>query len=181
MEFDITELKKSLLIQALFAHAAPLGLGKAEYNVRKKWGENVIGLTDEECDILLHEFNTSFSFSENYHILDYYKGKPMKLNFYRNKNGRVIVDSGSYDVRNGKYRFLEAMLNTFSMDEILIIKKGYRPFVMSDLPNHLIRPKEQEAIFKKLLKNTIQKENRFGKYWALNETRVSYKPTFMDF
>lgn len=181
MEFDITNIDKRLLVQTLFAHSAPLGLGQAEYSVRKKWGENVDGLTDEECNEMLRDFNNSYAHSESFHIADYHKGKPMKINFYRNKNGRIIVDSGSYDSRNGKYRFLESMLNIFSLDEILITKKGYRHFIMTDLPEHLIRPKEQEAIFKNLLKNIIQKENELGKYWAFDESNVSYKPPFLYF
>lgn len=180
MEFDITNIDKRLLVQTLFAHSAPIGLGEAEYKVRKDRGENVDGLTDEECNFMLYEFNNSHSLSESYKIADYHNGKPMKLNFYRNKNGRVIVDSGSYDARNGKYRFLEAMLNIFSMDEIQITKKGYRHYIMTDLPDYLVRPKAQDEMFKELIKNTIQKENQFGKYWTFDESRVSYTPPFMQ-
>lgn len=180
MELDITNIDKRLLVQTLFAHSAPLNLGEAEYTFRKKSGENVDGLTDEECDNMLKDFNNSYSYSKSFHIADYHKGKPIKLNFYRNKNGRVIVDTGSYDVRNGKYRFLESILNIFSMDEILITKKGYRHYIMTDLPIHLVRTKEQEVMFKNLLKNTFQKENEFGKFWAFDESKVSYNPPFLQ-
>jgi len=179
MEFDITQLDKKLLVQTLFAHSAPLRLGQAEYDFRKKLGDNVDGLTDEECNEILLEFNRFDT--GGLRILDYHKGKPMKLVFYKNNNGRVLVGTGSYDARNGKYRFFEALLNIFSLDEILIIKKGYSHFVMTELPEHLVRPKEQEIIFKNLIRNTIQKENYFGKHWAFDETKASYKPPFLDF
>jgi len=178
MEFDITHLDKKLLIQTLYANSAPLRLGQAEYDQRKKWGENVCGLTDNECETFLYEFN-HFD-SGGLRILDYHNGKPMKLVFYKTIYGRVLVDSGSYDARNGKYRFFEAMLNIFSLDEIFITKKGYKRFVMTDLPEHLIRPKEQETIFQNLIKNTKQKENIFGKYWVIDETQASYIPSFMQ-
>ena len=178
MEFDITNLDKKLVIQTLFINSAPLNFGQAEYDQRKKWRENVDGLTHEESETLLFEFKHIDS--GVLRILDYHKGKPMKLVFYKKNNGRVLVDTGSYDARNGKYRFFEAMLNIFSLDEIFITKKGYKQFVMTDLPDHLIRPKEQEAIFKDLIKHTIQKENEFGKYWAIDESSVSYIPSFLQ-
>lgn len=178
MEFDITRLDKKVLVQALFAHSAPLRLGQAEYGFRKKLGDNVDGLSDEECDEILFEF---YSFDTGgLRILDYHKGKPMKLVFFKNKIGRVLVDTGSYDARNGKYRFFEALLNIFSLDEILITKKGYRHFVMTDLPEHLFRPKEQEDMFKNILKNTIETVNEYGKVWTIDETKVSYTPPFMQ-
>jgi hypothetical protein len=178
MEFDITQLDKKLLVQTLFAHSAPLRLGQVEYDIRKKLGDNVDGLSDEECDEILLEFN---HFDEGgLRILDYHKGKPMKLVFFKNRNGKVKVDTGSYDARNGKYRFFEALLNIFSLDEILITKKGYKHFVMTDLPDHLVRPKEQEVMFKNILKNTVQKENEYGKYWAIDISKVSYTPPFMQ-
>lgn len=115
------------------------------------------GLPDEECDFLLSIFNNSNRLSECFSILDYHKGKPMKIDFYRNKNGRVLVDSDDYDYRNGKYCFLKAMLYTFTMDEIKITKKGCGHFLMTDLPDNLILPLEKEKVFKSLLKNTIRK------------------------
>jgi len=130
MEFDITNLDKKLLIQTLFAHAAPLSLGKEEYKKGKQRGENVDGLTDEECEMMLNEFNHLVV--GGIKILDYHKGKPIKLVFYKNKNGRILSDSCSYDARNGMFRFFEAMLNIFSLDEILITKKGYKSYV--DIP-----------------------------------------------
>ena len=178
MEFDITHLDKKTVIQALFSHSSPLNLGKAEYKVRKQRGENVDGLSDEECEQILFDFNNIDN--GNLRLLDYHKGKPMKLDFQKKSNGRVLVNTNSYDVRNGKYRSFEAFLNIFLLDEIYITKKGYSPYIFEDLPEHLIRPKEQEEMFKNIIKTTRLKENEYGKYWAIDETKVSYLPPFMQ-
>ncbi len=34
MEFNITQLDKVLLIQTLYTHSSPIGLGKIEYNLK---------------------------------------------------------------------------------------------------------------------------------------------------
>ena len=177
MEFDITHLDKKTVIQALFAHAAPLTLGKCEYDFRKKIGDNVDGLPDSECELILKKI---YQLDKgNIRLLDYYKGKPMKLNFDKKSNGQILVDSDGYDLRNGKYRFFEAFLNIFMLDEIFITKKGYRQFSLTGLPEHLIRAKEQEEKFKFILKHTIAKENEFGKFYAIDESQVKYTPPFM--
>ena len=180
MVFDITNIDKKLLIRTLFAHSAPIGFGQAEYMVRKSRGEIVDGITDQECEHLLYEFNHSSERTAGFGILDYHKGKPMKLNFFRKQNGRVIVSSDSYDARNGRYRFLEAMLNTFHLDEIKINKKGYRQFVMTDLPSDLERTKEQKKMFRDLLKNMTEKREYFGKYWEFDLDKTEYRQPFME-
>lgn len=177
MVFDITQLDKTLLIQTLFAHSSPINYGCLEYNYRKKLGDNVDGLSEKECEDILYVYNHTEA--EYYYILDYHKGKPMKLNFKKNKNGRVIVSSESYDERNGKYRFFEALLNIFSLDEIFIIKKGYKDFDLLEIPEELIRNKNDEKIFKNILKNTIEIKNTYGKVWTIDESKVSYIPPFM--
>lgn len=178
MEFDVTNLDKNLLLKALFAHSAPLNLAKAEFFLRKEGKENVDGLTDEECEMILFEFHHLDIGSIR--ILDYYKGKPMKLVFNKNKNGRVLVDSCHYDAHNGKYRFLEAMLETFLLDEIQITKKGYRKNIITDIPDHLTRSQEQETMFKNIIKNTVQKVDENGKYWSIGENSASYVPPFLE-
>lgn len=83
MEFDITHLDKKLLIQSLYAHSEPLNLGKIEYDKKMELGINVLGLTDAECDLILYDYN---QLESGYlKILDYYKGKPMKLIFEKKK------------------------------------------------------------------------------------------------
>lgn len=177
MQFDITNLDKKLLIQTLFAHAAPLALGNVEYSILKSDGDNVDGLTEEECEEILFEFNKLDT--GHIKLLDYHKGKPMKLNFEKKRNGQILTDSDSYDLRNGKYRFFEALLDIFHLDEILITKKGFREFAFSGQHEHLIRPKEQISKFKSLLKNSrlISEENY--KYWVIDKSQNSYKSSYM--
>lgn len=181
MEFDITTIDKTLLVKALIAHSSPLRLGKAEYDTREKLGELVDTITDEECELALMEFNYSNDQPRGFRIFDYYKGQPIKLVFYRNRNARVLVSSDYYDARNGKYRFLEAMLNTFSLEEIKITKKGYRPLIFTDLPEHLVRPKTQENEFKLMLKNTLSTRYHLGRYWSFDTDKVVYKPPYMQY
>jgi hypothetical protein len=143
----------------------------------KRLGDNVYGVTDDECEIILAEFN---DLDKGYvKLLDYHKGKPMKLFFEKKVNGRVLASSNGYDSRNGKYRFFEAVLNVFLLDEILITKKGYKQFTLADLSEDQILPKEKEDMFKSILKNTIKMENDYGKYLAIYETKVNYTPPFM--
>jgi len=178
MEFDITTLDKNLVIQTLFAHSAPKYLGKVEYDYRKKLGDTVDGLTDEECEMILAPFE-ELNHEGNIRLLDYHKGKPMKMNFEKKRNGRILLDTNSYDMRNGLYRSLEAFLNIFNLDEIFITKKGYRLFSKADLDKDLIRTKEQDEMFRNILKNTIPKQYSYGKYCSIDESKVSYTPPFM--
>lgn len=176
MEFDITHLDKKLLIQTLFAHSAPIGLGEAQYKVLKLRGDNVDGLTDEECELMLLEFNHS---EGGYaHVADYCKGKPMKLDFYKKKNGRVVADSDGYDSRNGKYRFLEALLNIFFIDEVLITKKGYRPYIFEGIGLEMTRSDEDTKKIKEIIKNTVRQEEGDVKYWRIDTNKVEYKSPF---
>lgn len=177
MEFDITHLDKKLVIQALFAFANPQGVGKAEFDSRWKRGENVLGLTDEECELLLSEFSEKSSGFTR--ILDYHKGKPMKIIFEKKPNGRTLVDSSSYDSRNGKFRFFEAFLETFLLEDILITKKGYRQYVMHDLRPELIKTKEEELIFKSIIKYLEPGQNEYGKYWMINIQKTKYIPRIL--
>lgn len=172
MVIDITHLDKTLLIQALFAFANPAGLGKAEFLFRKIKGDNVDGLTEAECELILSQVeNIEYTHVQ---LIDYLKGKPIKLNFYRKKNGRILVETSSYDSRNGKYRFLEALLNFFPLDEIYITRKTFEPYTFTNIPEHLLRSKEQLSLFKTLLNNTIQKENNLGKYSIIDQSKVNY-------
>lgn len=172
MEFDITEIDKKLLIRALFAYSAPVGIGVAEYAIRKARKENVDGLSDEDCNEILFDFNQIEK--GNMRVLDYLKGKPMKLDLIKKTNGRILTNSAAYDARNGRFRFLEAMLDTFSADEIMIVKKGYPEFNFSGQAENLKRPKANEKMFRAVIKNTIKKESKYGKYWAINENEKDY-------
>jgi hypothetical protein len=171
MEFDITNLDRKLLLKALIAYANPVGLGIEEYNARKSWKENVDGLSDEECIEILYEVeNIDYG---PVRVLDYYKGQPIKLDIYKKRTGQLIAGSTGYDSRNGKYKFFEAMLETFLEDEIKITRKGYgHDSFMND--KKYSRPEEQMNVFKLLLKDTIKVQGEYGSYWKIDSTRNPY-------
>lgn len=177
MQFDITDINHVLLLQTLFAHSAPLLLGKAEYNILKIRGDNVDGLSDEECQEILSPFYVDTEPCTS--ILDYHKGKPMKIVFERKRNGRILVESDHYDHRNGEYRFFEALLDVFFFDEILITKKGYREFSLYGMPEDLKRTKEDLLKFKTLLRNTILIEEIGYKYHIVDKSKCEYKSNYM--
>jgi len=70
------------------------------------------------------------------------------------------------------------MLNIFDIGEILITKKGYRRYVMTELPEYLSRPKIEKDYFKSLIKNTELSNSRHGKYWRF-KNNVVHIPNFM--
>lgn len=178
MEFDITNIDKINLIQALYIYSNPIHLGKIEFKIRNLLDENVEGLSQEECEIILHNFNNLKTGCLK--ILDYHNGKPMKLVFNKKINGRILVESSNYDARNGKYRFFEALLNTFLIDEIHITKKGYNNYVLKDLPKNLIRTFSDELMFKKILKFTIKTKNEFGNIWLIDKSKISFIPYLLQ-
>ena len=165
MEFDITNIDKAKLLKALYDYADPtFGVGYAEYITRKDRGENVSELSDLECAIALSDFNES-TVSGSFRIFDYHNGKPMKVIFYRLSNGRVLVSSNHYDERNGKYRFLEAMINHFPKKDILIVDKS-TPRSVDKNDNS---SKERKNHFRSILQNTTKERNEFGYYWKIDE------------
>jgi hypothetical protein len=174
MVFNVTELDKVLLLQALYSHASPKGVGRIEHSVRAARGENVVGLTDEECEMILsmdHPDATTL-------LVDYYNGKPIKLDFEHQRNGQDLVCSDGYDSRNGRYRFLEALLNVFDPDEIIIVKKGYPIHLKEMIDEHTVIPIEELAVLKNLMKRTVKHTDN-GVYWKIDTTAVDYKPPFM--
>jgi hypothetical protein len=82
-------------------------------------------------------------------------------------------------MRNGKYRFFEAILNTFSLDEIFIYKKSYPPHLLSIINQNSERPKEQNKTFENILKNTAKHYDPSGTYWKIDTKNVSYTPPYM--
>ena len=174
MVFNITKLDKVQLIQALYVHSETVGMGKSEYDFRDAMGQNVIGLTEEECnDILSRDVPGS-----NGYLLDYHNGKPMKLHFAHKKNGDIWVCSDSYDSRSGRYRFLEALLSVFSVDEIVIVKKGYPQHLTEMIANCTKREKEETSLLKNMLSQTIKEQNG-GSQWIFDTSKVRYRPPFM--
>ncbi len=175
MVFDITNLDKELLIRSLFVYAEPLGLGKNEYYSRFIY-ENANILNDKEYERILWEFdNLDYG---NSRLLDYYKGKPMKLDLTKKKNGRILASTEGYDIRNGKYRFFEVLLNMFLMEDIFITRKGYSPYIFNNPPENIRRNKEEENTYKNILNNVIQKENEYGKYWVIDQSKIKYNAPY---
>ena len=166
MEFDITNIDKVKLLKALYAYADPSigGVASAEFFTREARGENVSELSDLDCAIALSEFNES-SIRESFRIFDYHNGKPMKVVFYRLSTGRVLVSSNHYDERNGKYRFLEAMLSAFPKKDIQIVDKS-TPRTVDKNDNS---SKERKNHFRSILQNTTKERNEFGYYWKIDE------------
>lgn len=174
MVFNVTNLDKVLLLQTLYAHASPKGLGRIEYSVRAKKGENVVGLTDEECEMILSTEEPDATAI----LVDYYKGKPIKLDFQHEPNGTILVDSNGYDLSNGRFRFLEALLNVFDVDEIEITKKEYPVHLDDMLDEHTTIPIEEIVLLKNILKHTIKHTDN-GTYWKIDANTVDYKPPCM--
>lgn len=177
MEFIITDLDKVLLIQALYAHADAHGIGRAEYAVKDFKGLLVSGIPIQECKELL-EIADANGHSEK--VVDYHNGKPVKLGFHFRRNGGIITSSSAYDERNGKYRFLEALLNVFNLDEIMITKKGYNEFLTDSFKKKGTKQPEAKMIeFAYMLKNTVKVKDGHGTYWKFDLNAINYKPPFM--
>ncbi len=174
MVFNITKLDKVLLIKTLYNHSSPKGLGQAEHSVRSARGENVIGLTDKECESILSLDNRNGTVG----LMDYHNGKPIKLNFEHQRNGNILVDSNGYDSANGRYRFLEALLSVFDFDEIIITKKGYPTYLNETINENTSIPIEEVALLKNIIKHTIRYTDK-GIYWKIDTRAVDYKPPFM--
>lgn len=174
MKFDITTLNKVTLLQCLYAFSEPIALGQIEYQVKKEAGENVEGLTEEECESYLSDFYKLYNTKKNHEILDYCNGKPQKVIFEIKKGDRIILDTSGYDERNGLYRSFEALLNTFLFEEIKIINKGYTSESIQIERETKNRPKEELATFKTIIKDLIYKSDNKGKYWAINLSKKEH-------
>ena len=174
MIFDVTKLDKIRLIQTLYIHADPKGYGKGEYAFNEVTGKNVLGLTEEECKRILSMDGPDLSG----YLIDYYNGKPIKLNFDHKSNGDVWVSSTGYDVSNGRYRFLEALLCVFALDEIVIMGKDYPHYLKDLLDQHTMIPYEELALLENILQHTLMYADN-GIYWKIDSNTVDYKPPFM--
>ncbi len=179
MEFDITNIDLRNLTRALIAYSEPIGLGKEEYTYRKKHKDLVDSISDEELDYELYDFENSNN--GIFRIFDYYKGKPIKLNLKKKPNGRIIASSIGYDTRNGKFRFLEILLDVFSLDEIRIIRKSYGHMSDFDFPKNDERDEIDLFIFNKLIKTSIKNQDEFGRFWTLDKNNALNKSAFERF
>lgn len=174
MKFDITALNKVTLLQCLYAFSEPIALGHIEYQTKKEAGENVEGLTQEECESYLSDFYKLYKTKKNHEILDYCNGKPQKIIFEVKKENRIILDTSGYDERNGLFRSFEALLNAFLFEEIKIVNKGYTPESIQIERQTKNRPKEEQAVFKSIIKDLVHKSDSKGKYWAINPNKEEH-------
>ena len=173
MVFNVTRLDKIHLMQTLYIHADPKGYGKVEFAFNDVIGKNVLGLTDEEC----REFLSMDTPDLNGYLVDYHNGKPIKLDFEHKANGDVWVSSIGYDVSNGRYRFLEALLYVFNLDEIVMTTTDY-PHQLDDLlDEHTNRGIEETIMLENLLDQAIQHSDN-GIYWTFDDI-ADYTPPFM--
>lgn len=172
MQIDITEIDKVTLLQTLYLHADPKGKGKITYRSALKDGKTVEGLPEKECQQIF-EANEG----DGYFSIDYYNGKPLKLGWHTLNVGRIVVDTLPYDKCHGKYRFLEAMLNIFDAEEILILEKEYD--IRGDIffKSEDLRPEEQ--LFKEILDQSVLFTSDFGMIWKINPDGTGYKSSFL--
>lgn len=179
MEFDITNIDLRTLIRGLIAYAEAKNLGEIEYSIRKYRRDLVDSISDEELDFEVYGFE---SLNEGgYRLFDYYKGKPIKLDLRKKTNGRIIAYSSGYDSRNGKYRFLEVLLDFFSHEEIKIIRKGYGFMEEFDFPKNEDKDEIDLFILKNLVAKSIKEKDEFGRFWRIDVNSVGYKSAIERF
>ena len=174
MTFNITKLDKVILLQALYIHADPKGHGILQYNQKDAIGKNVIGLSDEECKNILSKAKSDFSG----YLVDYHNGKPIKLDFDVQENGDIWVSSNAYDISHGRFRFLEALLSVFDLEEIIITDKDYPHGLDELLDTNTKREDCETQVLKNIIEQTIE---HFGNitYWTLDCDNIFYAPPFM--
>lgn len=174
MEFNITRLDKILLLQTLYVHADPKGYGEKQYRQLLKEGKTVEGLPDAECQTILKGINGGGGY-----MVDYYNGKPLKQDWRKASNGELLVHSLPYDVAHGKFRFLEALLNVFDPDEIIITQKEY-----NQGQDKLFFQKEDTRIIEyelaQILDHAIACKDESGNYWQLDPGDTSYHSAFLN-
>lgn len=173
MIFDITNIDLRTLIRALIAYAEPKGLGKLEYSTRKKHKDLVDSISEEELNIEINSFENLIEGS--YRLFDYYKGKPIKLDLKKKSNGRIIVSTSGYDTRNGKFRFLEVLLDFFALDEIRIVQKSYGHMSDFDFPKIEDRDEIDDFIYNNFVNSSIKNKDEFGRFWTIDSNNVGYK------
>jgi len=174
MEFDVTHINKVTLIQALFAHASPRGLGTSEYIFLKNKGINVLTVDEAFCHSVLHKFNKADH--GVFMIVDYHNGVPVKLTLQKKRNGRVLTNSDSYDSRNGKYKFLEAMINTFPLDEIYITDKKYHEWLFDEAESSKKISEDEQIDFGIIIKRMVKNSYELGTYWSIDKSKMYYTP-----
>ena len=148
MIIDVTNLDKKLLIRSLYDLASPKGMGIVEYSAKEMDGVKVHDISDYDCSIMLtvfemisqeqhlQEVNEMKEEEEDFDLIDsgvgakiadYLNGIPLKLDLYRpyGDYNKIYTYSNAYDIRNGLYLFLEALIKNFPLEDFVIIEKEY--------------------------------------------------------
>ncbi|WP_153799541.1 hypothetical protein [Foetidibacter luteolus] len=163
MEFNITLLDKTLLLQTLFVHAADT-LAEADAEVNS-------GLSDAECKRILK----GRYYDDNGCLLDDYEGRTMKIYWTKTPDGRMFADALPYDSVHGRFRFLEALLNVFDPSEIIITSKDYHA-VNPATVNPMSAEKHDQMLH--LIESAIMYADVKGTYWKIDEG-MNYRSSFL--
>ncbi len=151
MIFNLADLDLVRVLQTLYRHALQAGMGIPTY---QKIGTQE--LSREECEELLMNGAKTIG---DYSVItvDYVKGKPIKFEFLVDKK---LAHATSYDVRNGKYRFLEALIYEFGNETFIIKRKRYEPYTkFVNIEERKKEIKQWEKIAKEISWNRILPKN----------------------
>lgn len=111
--------------------------------------------------------------------MDYYNGKPLKLDWKKKPGGHLIANSVPYDIAHGKFRFFEALLNVFDPDEIFIMQKEY-----NTVTDKLYFNKDETRIIEyelmQILENTFPINDNMGIYWKIDTNNIRYRSSFLN-
>lgn len=166
MDFDVTRLDMITLLQTLYLHADPVGRGTDTYNNMLQKGNIVEGLPKEECEKLLSQEGS----------IDYYNGKPLKLLFSHLKAGQIVLSSHPYDNYHGRYRFLEALLAVFDLDEIILLDNEENSAIKKEEASPR---KEVITAIEVLFQHLIPFANEYGNSYKFDTTKVAYKSAYL--
>jgi hypothetical protein len=175
MKFNIARLDKVLLIQTLYYHASPKGYGEQDYAALLQAGEIVEGMSTQACKEILKQgarLRTGY-------LVDYYNGKPLKIEWNKVSRHQTIMSSVPYDLIHGRFRFLEALLNVFDPEEICITDKSYSAVHDRYFMDQERRWKELEM--DRLLAATVLEQHaRRGSYWRFDTANMTYSSSFLN-
>ncbi|MES2331181.1 MAG: hypothetical protein V4539_16370 [Bacteroidota bacterium] len=160
MEFNITNLDPVQVLQTAYTHAMPVGDYGIKHHLQLvKEGKAANWLSIKECNQLLKYKRNGFD-------VDYHNGKALKISWKKDKHGRLLFDASRYDLYQGKYRFLEALLFMFDQSEIIITK-------LEDIQLNKNYPvavgcRTAAPEMEKILSHLIFVENAEGNYWQID-------------
>lgn len=168
MIIDITELDKIQVLQALYINGNPKGYGKATYAIKGVEGLSI----QEAADILKKGAEKRNSTRRSGHTIDYVNGVPIKWDGIE-KNGRYLLYINGYDFRHGNFKALDAIYNTFLVDEFSIVRKGYGDVMVSgNKPESKERFSiERDIKYKALLKQSEKINHSYGIRYHLHKLK----------